>query len=950
MNLKSLQFIAVIVAVFGLPSFLQAQCYWRLDMFDVFGDGWNGGTLTITSGATSQTFGMNTVDGDGIDSTVTFLVYPNEPLVLTWSEGNFDEEVTFTLFDTDGAEVFQQNFPSAGEVFSGTGSCPPCAEPLNIVIENIYDKRVKIKWTPAISDLSPVGWWVIYGPKGFTPAPGIGDTLYVITPKITITGLTPKTDYTFYVLQDCGGGSASPNVGPFSFQTYWSNDIAVTGVLSPESACDLGTEMVFFNMSNPGSNPQSLIPYNFYVNGTPGGVVQPDDGYYTGVIGKDSTEVIEFETTYDFSAPGEYELMVFTALPNDEDLSNDTLRYYFNNVLVAPYGQTFEKWNGGWTVESDPAAFNPPTWEYGEPAGTNIDAAGEGSRAWVTNLDGVANYGERSYIVSTCFDFSTITAKPAVEFLINHSCTNGSDGAFIESSIDDGNSWQRIGTSGTGMNWYNATDPNNSTLDAWSGNSNGWVPTHHLVNGVAGQSNVLFRFGYTGFSFFSAEGAGIDDFKVFVPADKDIAGVKVTTLGEATDCGLQNDRIIFTVTNNGGTALAPGYKLFYSINGGAPVSFSVSNNILVPDENFTYTFSGNFDSRDVLTEIKCWATADGDLNQANDTIVYTVNHAPRVVPFYENFEGSNLVPAKWTVSPGTNVTIDHNNISNVLAYNLYLFNNTFTTTLPRYGTIGANDSLRFDYRLTDFFAGTIGTVLSSGTKVEVFISTDCGQSFELLGSINEFNHTPTVNLTTKKYSLAAYAGQNIVIQFKGTWGAGDFWVDLDNIGIISCPADMQLSATVSGTGPGQSTGSATVNVGLGNPPYNYNWSTGATTQTATGLAEGLYTVTVNDAAGCGDTLQVSVGISGTGDVTALNTFSVRPNPTSGLLMLDVTFDHSVQLNAVLTNLLGQQVWTSADNATTALQEVIDLSKQPAGVYLLRVAADGEVFTRKVIKN
>ena len=55
---------------------------------------------------------------------------------------------------------------------------------------------------------------------------------------------------------------------------------------------------------------------------------------------------------------------------------------------------------------------------------------------------------------------------------------------------------------------------------------------------------------------------------------------------------------------------------------------------------------------------------------------------------------------------------------------------------------------------------------------------------------------------------------------------------------------------------GDSSGTATVVVISGGiPPYSFDWSTGATTQTANGLAAGIYTVTVTDSTGTctGDT-------------------------------------------------------------------------------------------------
>lgn len=65
--------------------------------------------------------------------------------------------------------------------------------------------------------------------------------------------------------------------------------------------------------------------------------------------------------------------------------------------------------------------------------------------------------------------------------------------------------------------------------------------------------------------------------------------------------------------------------------------------------------------------------------------------------------------------------------------------------------------------------------------------------------------------------------------------------------------DMQLQTDVDDiTCAGMSDGSITVNASGGDSPYTYNWSTipPVTTQTATGLGQGTYFVTVTDANGC----------------------------------------------------------------------------------------------------
>ena len=57
---------------------------------------------------------------------------------------------------------------------------------------------------------------------------------------------------------------------------------------------------------------------------------------------------------------------------------------------------------------------------------------------------------------------------------------------------------------------------------------------------------------------------------------------------------------------------------------------------------------------------------------------------------------------------------------------------------------------------------------------------------------------------------------------------------------------------------GETTGSATANATGGTPPYDYLWSTDATTATASDLAAGAYTVTVTDANGCSEVLNVTI--------------------------------------------------------------------------------------------
>lgn len=948
MNRKFLQLLPFFALLTFFTHGLSAQtanCQYTIFMADTYGDGWNGGILTVTSGNQTTQFTLAT----GFADTMTFDVFNGQPLTFSWVAGAFLGEVSYKITDNVGSVVAQAASPAmppTGTLYSGIGACVTCSAPLNFTVENVWDTYAKLRW--AINPASPnpaVAWKVIYGPKGFNLGAGEGDTLTVTTPKITINGLQKKTWYDAYIQQDCDTtGGFSVVSGPISFETYWTKDVGVIGVVSPTSGCDLGQDTVRILLKNFGAAPQSLIHMRFTVNGEDVNISKPDDGVYTDVLGKDSVEVFEFETTFDFSEPGEYVIVAYTKFTGDQDLSNDTFTYYFNNRLLSPYNQNFEKWNGGWTVSS--GGTGAASFEFGTPNKPSIPAAASGQNAWVTHLVGTYNPNELSYLESPCFDFSQLTVNPAIAFSIARDIESDYDGAWLEMTVNGGLTWTKIGGINQGINWYNE-DITMGTLvgQSWSGNSGGWQTARHTLNGAAGHAEVQLRFVFASETSVQAGGLGIDDVRIFPSFNKDLAGTDVVIESAGEQCGLQNEPVTFTFVNVGAQTQSS-FQVAYSVNGGTPVVETVSSAI-APDQIRSYTFNTKFDSRDKISVIKCWTMLSGEFAPANDSATFTIDHRPLPTPFSENFE-SQMIPQGW-ITNGF-VTNAHGNTSFVLAENLYSFNPESEHILPRYGTIGANDSLSFSYRVVNY-SGNGPTILALGTKFELQVSTDCGATYENLNTINSLNHTPTTVMRTRKVSLGAYAGQAIIIRFLGTWTAGDFFFDLDNINLLSCPADMELTATITPASTGQSNGSAIVNVGLGNPPYTYNWSNGATTKTVTNLAAGTYAVTVEDAYGCSDFFEFSIGTTAVQDIDGLTSIALQPNPTAGQATFIAEFSRSIDdAHVQVVNLLGQAVWEAHASNTTSLSERIDLSQVPAGIYLVRLSVDGQVLTKKLMKQ
>jgi len=942
--LRTLSFI-----VFSLYSIsATSQCLYTLELFDSYGDGWNGGKITINSGGNIASFTLDNLNDDGIDSVLTFIIADGQPLLISYSTGSFPWEVSFNIYDNTGALFLAGVAPINGTLYTGIGDCVTCGEPNNLVVENVWDNRAKLRWKPNTSGINtPVNWRVIYGIQGFVPGTGTDDTLLVTSPKITIPGLQKKTWYDAYVEQYCGlTGGYSNLVGPISFETYWTNDVGIAGVIAPVSGCDLGLDSVKIILANYGSAPQSLVTFRYSVNGQDAPVIPPADGFFTGILGKDSSTIIAFETLSNFAASGEYRIDVFTELSGDEDILNDTFTYFITNRLQPDYVQQFEVWDGGWT----PGGQNS-SWEFGTPNKTAIPAAASGQNAWVTSLTGNYNSSELSYLESPCFDFSALTADPAIECSIIRNLVEDYDGTWLEMSVDGGQNWEKIGGIGEGKNWYTTNNQFYSVGEAWSATSDGWITARHALTNAAGESEVHLRFVMSSAPFFQGGGFGVDDVHILKSFQKDLAGLSINTLGEVEECGLANDQILFTFANFGSQTQS-GIKVGYSINGGTPVVQNSAGS-LATDKNRTQTFSVPFDSQDQAFEIKCWTILPGDQAASNDTITYHINHVAKPVPFQENFEAYTLPPADWTYSPsfGFLVTDQHNNISKVLAYNLYSGNSEFTADMPRLGTINQGDSLRFTYRITNYASqGQTPTILQGGSKIEVQVSNDCGMTYQTIYTISAFTHSPTVLMRERKLSLDAFAGQSIKIRFHGIWGASDFFFDLDNINLLSCAGNMDLTAEVTPASPGLSDGTATVNVGTGNPPYTYTWSNNSTGQTIAGLAAGAYTVTVTDAHACSDTLVISLGSSAIVDLEGFAKISLFPNPTSGLATLQATFDHPMEAQIEILNPLGQRVWYISADATTQLSQAVDLESFPNGLYLVRLSAEGRTLTQKLVKG
>lgn len=944
-HLSSLATIALSLMISSTALFGQLPCNYTLTLFDTFGDGWNDASVIVTAAGEINTYTLDNINDDGIQRVIPIRVTTGDSIKLEFISGSFDNEILYGLQDGEGNAVFADGpFPTTGVVYNDEVLCPSCPPVPAVRIDDVRAFFTEISWD--FND--PFGTYMIeVDTAGFEQGSEGPRTLSVSGRNtLRIPDLEENTAYDFYMYGICANGDTSQVTGPFSFTTLWANDVGVIGISAPMTECGIpASDSIEVILANFGGEPQSLIPFNYTVNGMPSGVSQPTDGFFTGVLGKDSTFNIPFKAIPNLSQPGEYIITAWTELEEDSDTLNDTFSITITNIPIItsyPYFENFEDWGGGWTVED---SSRNSSWTYGQPAGSVIDRAAGGNGAWVTNLSGNYDDAEFSYLISPCMDFTGLADDPTIAFSLQVFTENCCDEAWLEVRTEADTIWRKVGTAGTGINWYN-----NTANDWWNGEDtfNGWAVASNTLANTAGAEDVRVRFVFSSDGSIGREGMAVDNIYIFEELADDLALVSANNTTEG--CGAQEDQVTVDIFNFGSNA-ASGFDINYQVNGGDVVTENVGALSIASMEQATFTFQQPFNSAAVANnEVTIWINLP-DQQIANDSITFSF---PRYqsLPFSEDYESGQLTGG-WNFNSTTNPISapgDHSNPTSVIAANLFGGNPNFTLNSPLYGPLAPNMSFSFDYRYTQWSEGSEAHILTTDSLL-LQISTDCGSSYETLVRVDKDTHTSTAEFTRVGADLSAYAGQSVQFRIVGTWGGGDYWLDVDNINIISCSVYEVSAEVINVSEDGAGDGSISLTPNGGQAPYFYNWSTGDNTATVSELSPGDYTVTVFDNRGCQQSLQLMVDVgTAVQDIEALDELNLAPNPTTGISLLQATFTRPVDLEMGVFNLHGQQLSRRSFSRTSVLNHPIDLSSYPRGIYLVRLMVDGQLNTLRLVKT
>lgn len=206
-----------------------------------------------------------------------------------------------------------------------------------------------------------------------------------------------------------------------------------------------------------------------------------------------------------FSAVGSYNvsLKLTTNLGCEDEI--------IKTVSILPYIQDeyiegFESVDHGWSTEGlNTNGAN--SWNISIPFAEEVTNAIDGNQFWITRDSNLSPptyaLNERSVLNTPCFNISSIE-RPVISFYYWNDTDTRADGAYLESSVDGGLTWQRLGNLVNGQNWYNTAGISGLATQngvgqsieqmGWSEQTEGWVNARLGLNAFATNNRVRFRF------------------------------------------------------------------------------------------------------------------------------------------------------------------------------------------------------------------------------------------------------------------------------------------------------------------------------------------------------------------------------------------------------------------------------------------------------------------------
>jgi hypothetical protein len=410
------------------------------------------------------------------------------------------------------------------------------------------------------------------------------------------------------------------------------NDVGIVRILEPNDDCiNTGFDSVKVVIRNYAEGPSNdTIPLFFSRTGITGPRIY--DTIFTA-LAKDDSIVYTFSTPANFTSPGNYDKFIVMAdVRGDEDITNDSLTHpvFIQESLNIPDFTDFETDGGYW--KKDP---KNSTWLCKQPDGS-IPVIPGSPNSWILAPYGNYIYNDSSYIISSCYD---LTEEDRQIFQMKYWLTSeyGKDGANVQYSYDDGETWHLLDTNEYGWDWGWYSEQVEAVNDiAWSGTSTGWETVRQLLpSALSSEPKVKFRIYWASDDQTNYRGIAIDDVEIFA-APPDIGVLSIDSLED--DCQYANpDKVTVSIKNFGLNKLAANEDIIVGMDfeSEQPVTdtFKLAEDF-DPGEVLQYTFD---QSIDIITpkiySVKAYTLVEDDpwfyeLNNDTATLIFEVYQGP----------------------------------------------------------------------------------------------------------------------------------------------------------------------------------------------------------------------------------------------------------------------------------------------------------------------------------
>jgi hypothetical protein len=556
------------------------------------------------------------------------------------------------------------------------------------------------------------------------------------------------------------------------------NDLAIQSVLTPSQDCGAPPS---FNLKvrvlNNGTQAQADVPVVYRLGSLP--VVSE---VFNQTLNPGQTAEFTFTNPINLPNIGTYSLSVWTALPGDGNVSNDSVK----NIVLTRAGSGFNVVTfQGFTGANLSTLF--PGWTEGAgliPSGT--------TSGWTSS-----NATQSTFLGSTTAKINLFTGTkkdwmlsqpftPAAGSFLKYKVALTNFAAITPDSMGSDDSLIVRATTNCGLTWTNLktyTKANPPSLNL--------MQESISLAGFAGQS---VRIG-----FYGSEGSvddlndydvHIDDVEVFVPSPNDL-GIQTIFLPDP-NCGASNPFPVKVKVINNGTQTQNTISLGYRVSGQAPVEQSFSQTML-PGASAEFTFSAPAAFPIPGTyQISAWTALSGDGNVLNDSLLnqqvtrpgpdfalinftgFTGANLGTVFPGWREQTGLNPTGtfSSWTVSSAAQITGFGSAAARVTMIGVtkreWMLSPPFA---PASGQL-----LKFKVAVTSS-AGVAAANMGADDSLIVKVSTNCGQSWVRVQAFTAASGL--TNAMTEKSIPLGFAGQNVILAFYATEGTVDDPIDYD---------------------------------------------------------------------------------------------------------------------------------------------------------------------------